>query len=144
VIARDPVPTPAELVRHAARRLAPFKLPKKIIIVDSLPRGPTGKLQRRALSEMFARDLTTNAADASRDEPPRDALEATVAEVWSEVLKIAPIGRRTSFTSLGGSSEGAAKVLMNLERRLGRAIPLGLILKAETIEDVAKTLAATE
>ncbi len=144
VIARDPVPTSAELVRHAARRLAPFKLPKKIIIVDSLPRGPTGKLQRRALSEMFARDLTTNAADASRDEPPRDALEATVAEVWSEVLKIAPIGRRTSFTSLGGSSEGAAKVLMNLERRLGRAIPLGLILKAETIEDVAKTLSATE
>ena len=41
----------AEALRaHCAARLAPFKVPKRIEFVESIPRGPTGKLQRRALA----------------------------------------------------------------------------------------------
>jgi O-succinylbenzoic acid--CoA ligase len=40
---------PEELRRHCAARLAAFKVPKRVEVVASLPRGPTGKLLRREL-----------------------------------------------------------------------------------------------
>ncbi|HEY8475944.1 MAG TPA: acyl--CoA ligase [Chloroflexota bacterium] len=46
VVLRAPA-TEAELVRHCRQHLAEFKVPKKIYVVDELPRTATGKLQRR-------------------------------------------------------------------------------------------------
>lgn len=43
--------TPAELVGHCRTRLAPFKVPRTVEILDALPRGPSGKILRRALRE---------------------------------------------------------------------------------------------
>ncbi|HKX79132.1 MAG TPA: AMP-binding protein, partial [Novosphingobium sp.] len=45
------------LVQHCRARLAAYKVPRKIRIVDELPKTPTGKIQRAALRERsFARD----------------------------------------------------------------------------------------
>ena len=41
-----------ELVDCAVQRLADFKVPQKIVFVDGLPKGITGKVQRRAVREM--------------------------------------------------------------------------------------------
>ena len=43
-------PDPVELLRHAGRQLARYKLPTRVEVVDSLPRTLAGKLVRRALS----------------------------------------------------------------------------------------------
>ena len=40
-----------ELREHAARHLADFKVPKAIVIVADIPKGPTGKLARIGLAE---------------------------------------------------------------------------------------------
>jgi acyl-CoA synthetase (AMP-forming)/AMP-acid ligase II len=40
-----------ELREYAARYLADFKVPKRILIVDEIPLGPTGKLARIGLAE---------------------------------------------------------------------------------------------
>lgn len=42
-------PTEQEIVEHCAARLARFKVPAEVILVDSLPYSPTGKLARRML-----------------------------------------------------------------------------------------------
>jgi long-chain acyl-CoA synthetase len=44
-------PDPVELLRHAGRRLARYKLPTRVELVDELPRSFAGKLLRRALTE---------------------------------------------------------------------------------------------
>ena len=41
----------SELREFAAERLADFKVPRRIVIVDEIPKGATGKLQRIALAE---------------------------------------------------------------------------------------------
>jgi acyl-coenzyme A synthetase/AMP-(fatty) acid ligase len=41
-----------ELRDHARPRLADFKIPEQIFFVNDLPKGITGKIQRRALKEM--------------------------------------------------------------------------------------------
>ncbi len=43
-------PEPLELLRHAGRRLARYKLPTRVELVDALPRSFAGKLLRRELS----------------------------------------------------------------------------------------------
>ena len=45
------VAEPGELEAFAAARLAPYKRPREIVVVDELPRLVTGKLLRRALRE---------------------------------------------------------------------------------------------
>jgi acyl-CoA synthetase (AMP-forming)/AMP-acid ligase II len=42
--------TEEELREFAAQRLAPFKVPRTIIILKEIPKGPTGKLQRIGLA----------------------------------------------------------------------------------------------
>ena len=46
-------PTLEELCAFAADKLARFKLPKKLVLVDELPRNATGKVSRAALKERY-------------------------------------------------------------------------------------------
>jgi long-chain acyl-CoA synthetase len=48
------VATESELKAYASERLADFKVPAKIIFSESLPKGITGKIQRRALKETLS------------------------------------------------------------------------------------------
>jgi long-chain acyl-CoA synthetase len=42
---------PSELLSFAAERLAGYKRPREVVVVDELPRLPTGKLLRRELRD---------------------------------------------------------------------------------------------
>jgi len=61
-------PDPVELLRHAGRQLARYKLPTRVELVDELPRAIGGKVMRRALSDAVATrerrppEATTNPA----------------------------------------------------------------------------------
>ncbi|HTA41434.1 MAG TPA: AMP-binding protein [Bryobacteraceae bacterium] len=44
----------AELISFARERLAEYKTPETVIVHEELPKGPTGKIQRRALREALA------------------------------------------------------------------------------------------
>ena len=45
--------TPAEIRAFAADRLADFKVPRTVLILDEIPKGPTGKLRRIGLAEQL-------------------------------------------------------------------------------------------
>ncbi len=47
-------PSPADLLAFARARLAGYKLPRSIEVVDDLPRTPTGKVLKRELRERYA------------------------------------------------------------------------------------------
>ena len=42
-----------ELVRWCRERLAGYKVPRRVVIVETLPRNMTGKLMRRSLLELL-------------------------------------------------------------------------------------------
>ena len=46
--------TERDLVAHCRQSLAAFKVPRKIHIVDAIPRTATGKVQRRIVAEVIA------------------------------------------------------------------------------------------
>jgi acyl-CoA synthetase (AMP-forming)/AMP-acid ligase II len=43
--------TPEELVEHCRGQLARFKVPKQVVVIDALPRNPSGKVLKRELRD---------------------------------------------------------------------------------------------
>lgn len=71
---RVPVPSLDDLRRHAASRLAPFKHPRRVVAVESLPRtAATGQVQRRRLVQqvLSALDLECLRSQLARARPRR-------------------------------------------------------------------------
>ena len=44
---------PDELIAHCRQHLAPFKTPKKVIVVEALPKTPTGKILKRQMRQDY-------------------------------------------------------------------------------------------
>ena len=52
VVARDGAELdPRDVRQYAAGRLADFKVPRKVIVLEEIPKGATGKVQRIGLAE---------------------------------------------------------------------------------------------
>ncbi len=45
--------TEADVRAFAGERLADFKVPRKVLFLDEIPKGPTGKLQRIRLAKQL-------------------------------------------------------------------------------------------
>ncbi|RPI36155.1 MAG: AMP-dependent synthetase, partial [Nitrospiraceae bacterium] len=72
--------TERKLRQHVADRLAPYKIPQQIVFVDSIPKGPTGKVQRIGLAEKLLHLLKPEHI------PPATEMEVMVANFWREIL----------------------------------------------------------
>ena len=46
-----------ELIAHSRQHLAEYKCPERVRFLEILPKGPTGKVQRRALKELRAQTV---------------------------------------------------------------------------------------
>jgi acyl-CoA synthetase (AMP-forming)/AMP-acid ligase II len=56
VVRADPDLEEAGVLTHCRGRLARFKLPKRVLFVDAIPRTPAGKALKRPLREQFTFD----------------------------------------------------------------------------------------
>ncbi len=84
------------LVQHLAR----FKVPSRIIFVDRIPKGPTGKIQRVKLAEVFQTALWEDLAAAFV--APRTPVEEKLALMWSQLIGIERVGIEDDFFAMGG------------------------------------------
>jgi fatty-acyl-CoA synthase len=49
VLSSPATTTPEDLIEHCRQQLARFKVPKQVVLVDELPRNPSGKVLKREL-----------------------------------------------------------------------------------------------
>jgi hypothetical protein len=77
---------------------------------------------------------------AAGEGPPADLARA-VAEIWSEVLGVHPVGVRDEFFSLGGDSMLAAEAAALVQARLSPAATLRLVFEQPRPCDFAAALA---
>lgn len=118
--------TEAALREFALDRLPAFKVPSRILFVEDIPKGPTGKLQRIGLADRLA------AALAVAYEAPASETERLVVKTIGEVLGCRAPGRHDNFFSLGGDSLRATQVLVRLEQALGFPIPVPTLFRYPT------------
>src|SRR5262249_30182295 len=79
----------------ARRRLAPFKVPRRIVFLPALPVGATGKIDRRALAAFTEASMTAAAEATARR--TASGLEREVETLWQRVLKRGPVGLEEDF-----------------------------------------------
>ncbi|MFJ7240360.1 amino acid adenylation domain-containing protein [Streptomyces olivaceus] len=116
---RHHVPT-GELARTAATRLPEYMLPAVWQVVDTLPRTANGKTDRAGLVGRLPRE----SAPVVVDERPRDELENSLADLWSELLAVDGVTRNDDFFDLGGDSLLVARMVGRLRERVPRAADL--------------------
>lgn len=122
VLRRGAVATVREIQEFVARRLAEFKVPRHVAIVDEIPKSPTGKLQRASLAESLGLASLGDVRPRGGQPfvAPRTELEKLVARIWGELLEQPEISVHDTFFELGGDSITAAQILSQL-RELGLA-----------------------
>ncbi|MDC0766870.1 amino acid adenylation domain-containing protein [Streptomyces sp. HD] len=105
---------PRALRRTLAERLPGHLVPSAVVVLDDLPRTPSGKLDRRALP---APDFT----ETSTFEPPRTEPEKVLCGLFAEVLGLERAGVHDDFFERGGDSIVSVR-LADRARRAGLAL----------------------
>lgn len=131
--------TELEIRRFAAARLADFKVPQRVVILDEIPKGPTGKLQRIGLAEKLGltNGLGPTTSQTTEFVAPRNEIEALLADIWLDVLGLEQVGVHHRFLELGGDSILATRLVSRLRQSLEIELTLIDFFEAPTIAEQA-------
>ena len=134
--------TSQQIREFAAEKLTDFKLPRHIVFVEEIPKGPTGKLQRIGLAAKLG--IPGNGHTESRPAPayqaPRTAVEKLVADIWVEVLKVEPVGAEDDFLDLGGDSVLATRLVSRIRDQLDVELSVASFFEAPTVATQARVI----
>ncbi len=124
---------------HLRGRIADFKLPRRYVFVDDIPKGPTGKFERRKLASMFGLAREGPAANGPVGDTERRAtpLEAKLQRLWAETLGLDSVGLDDDFFTLGGDSLQAVDLFLRIEQELDRKLPRSVLFEAATVAKMA-------
>jgi amino acid adenylation domain-containing protein len=120
--------------RQLQQTLPDFMIPVSMVLLESFPLTPNGKLDKKALP------LPDLQLEKRQHEPPHSELEQIIAGAWREVLEIQNIGVHDNFFDIGGHSILAKLVQAKLYRALGQEVDLVALFQFPTIASLARFL----
>ncbi len=129
------IPSTSDLRTHLKQSLPEYMVPGIFVQLESLPLTPNGKINRRALP---APDWSQR--DSGEVVGARDQLELMLLNIWQKVLGIPEIGITDNFFDLGGHSLLAARLLAEVEKVVGRQLPLAALFRGATVESLAQLI----
>jgi len=100
-----------ELREHVAAKLPEYMVPAGYVRLEKIPLSAAGKLDRQALPQPGS-----NAYAMREYEAPQGEVAETLAEIWSELLRLERIGRQDDFFQLGGHSLMAARLVLKIHQ----------------------------
>ena len=132
VVLKDAATATANEIRASLfGRLADFKIPSQLVVVDEIPKGATGKIQRFGLEARLAERLKPAFVR------PRDAIEAHVAAIFCDVLGIDTVSAFDNFFALGGDSLRGFQVLTRLRAQLRVDVSIHELFREPTVAQLA-------
>jgi oxalate---CoA ligase len=138
VLRPDKAATPVELRKYLGEQVASFKVPRRIIIVNELPKGVTGKILRRRLSDSLGR--STGVPSPVLNASANNDLLFRLRDLWERMLNCGPLSIDDDFFEKGGDSLLATDMLIEVERMIGKAIPSSILFEAGTIRQLVQKL----
>jgi len=124
-----------DLRAHLRASLPEHMVPGAFVLLDRLPLTPSGKVDREALP-------APERGAEERFVAPRTPVEAVLAGLWADVLRVDRVGARDNFFELGGHSLLATRVVSRVREVLGVEMPLRLLFEAPTVGDLAPRVEA--
>jgi amino acid adenylation domain-containing protein len=130
--------TAHQLRQFARQRLAAYKVPSLIRMVQALPKGASGKLKRSALAELVSAGSASE--DAEHRRSPRSDLERQLAEIWARLLEVEQVGVDQDVFALGADSLAVTQMLSRLREQFGTDLSFKDIFDAPTVAELAGRL----
>lgn len=132
-------PTADELRIFLSERLPSQMVPSVFVVLEELPLSANGKIDRAALTTIKENAGSYGGAQ-ERCVQPQDKLQLKLQRIWQRVLAVSPIGMDDNFFELGGHSLLAVRLFAQIEKSLGRNLPLATLFQAPTIRSLAEVL----
>ena len=133
-VVAKPIGTPSasQLRRYLQDRLPEYMVPSRFVFLHKIDRNalPSPEPVRPNLEIGY--------------QPPGSPMEAAIAQIWSDLLKLEPIGVHDPFRDLGGDSISAADVALRLGQRFGIDITPEALLERPTIAELAVYLSGPQ
>lgn len=129
-----------KLREYLGDKLPDYMIPSAFVALTRFPLTPNGKIDRRSLPnpEFF------QSSQEGGFVAPRNEVEQQIAQIWSEVLGISPIGVHYDFIQLGGHSLLAIQIMVLIQSRLQVKLPVHSLFDAPTVAEVAALVRASE
>lgn len=120
-------------IREYLRKSLPeTMIPSSFVIMESLPKTISGKIDRKSLPLPTQQNRQYIA--------PRTPLERELAEIWTQVLNIKQIGIDDNFFELGGHSLLATQLVSLMGKILQVEVPLKLLFDSPTLATQAESI----
>src|SRR5262249_46604654 len=101
-------PGVSALRTHLQNKLPDYMVPAAFVLLESLPRTASGKINRKSLPAPGLAVATTDYV------APRTEVEELLAGIWSELLNVPRIGINDNFFELGGHSLLAIRLVSRI------------------------------
>jgi oxalate---CoA ligase len=126
---------PASIKQHVAETMSSYKIPSRILVVDSIPRNSIGKALRREMPGLLASRLAPEAVE------PTGKLERTLLDVWHSILRRADIGVTDNVFEFGGDPLRAELAAGLIAERTGHRLTIKVLYASPTVREQAEFLA---
>ena len=125
-----------ELRATLRTQLPEYMVPSSVVLLDAMPLGPSGKIDRLALE----RSEEVAVERGAPYEAPRSELEQRIATIWQEVLRVETIGLDDNFFDLGGHSLLVIQMRERIRASWGIDLPVTVFFQFPSIRALAKHL----
>ena len=136
----EKLPTVVELTALLAQRLPDYMLPADLVLLEELPRLPSGKLDRSALAQIEP--------ERSRPLPrvelaaPHDPTQEILAGLWTELLEVDRVGPDDDFFAVGGHSLLATQLVSRVREVFDVEIKVRSFFEEPTLSALADKVEA--
>jgi acyl carrier protein len=118
-----------------SKKLPEYMIPVMYFELENLPLTGNGKINKKALEDL---------ADVEKKYiAPEDNVEAELAAIWQDLLKIEKVSTQDNFFELGGNSIDAVVLFAKIKKKFHKSLPLTTIVNAPTIYQLAVAVKKT-
>ena len=121
-----------QVKQYLGERMPGYMVPWQVVVMESLPKTPNGKVDRQRLPEVERGGV--------KGRGPQNEVEAMVAGIWAEVLRLEEVGVEENFFELGGHSLLATQIVARVEQKFKIAIPLSSLFESPTVAAMAEAV----
>lgn len=127
-----------QLIKYLANELPEYMLPKRFVLVKSLPLTTSGKINRKALPVPPLPNIGEMTAISGLT-----PMQSLLCNIWAEELGLPNVGIHLNFFELGGHSLIAARILLKIAIQTQKQISPNDFYNAPTISQLAKLVEKT-
>jgi amino acid adenylation domain-containing protein/FkbM family methyltransferase len=122
-----------ELRGSLKEKLPYYMMPATFVLMESLPRTSSGKLDRRGLPAPAE-------LQPGLFSEPRSSIQEALANIWAEVLGVEKVGVEESFFDLGGHSLLATRVISRARTAFGVELSVRALFDAPTVAGMSEII----